>query len=83
MDKNLDNILQSIKSLSPEDANEIIYFLLERNKTYNLTQKEKEIVSFMTEKSKEFEKWNKEVKELLIANREFFNELKRSAWIKA
>ena len=79
MDKNLDNILQSIKSLSPEDANEIIYFLLERNKTYNLTQKEKETVSFMTEKSKEFEKWNKEVKELLIANREFFNELKRSA----
>ena len=79
MDKNLDDILQSIKSLSPEDANKIIYFLLERNKTYNLTQKEKEIVSFMTEKSKEFEKWNKEVKELLIANREFFNELKRSA----
>ena len=79
MDKNLDNILQSIKSLSPEDTNKIIYFLLEQNKANNLTEKEKEITTFVNENANKLDKCSKEIKELLLESKRFIDELKRSA----
>ena len=80
MDKDLDNILKSIKSLSKEEQVRVLYFLQEEQMK-NLSPKEQEIVSFMSEHIKKLETWNMEVKKLLQKNKEFFDELKRSEFL--
>lgn len=77
MDKNIDNIFESVKNLSLEDKNKLLFFL-QQEQLQNLSPKEKEIISFMTENQKKLEQCNKELKDLHEKNKEFFNELKKS-----
>ena len=74
MDKNLDNIMNTLKQLSGEDKTRILFFL-EQERQKNLTPKEQKIVSYFTEETKKLEKWNQEVDELLKDTRKFFDEL--------
>lgn len=72
MDKNLDDILHSIKQLSTGDKLKIFYLLQEEQKK---KPTEEEIASFFSEETKKLEKWNQEVDELLKETRKFFDEL--------
>lgn len=79
MDKNVDNILKSIKSLPKEDQIRILYFLEQEQVKKELSpQKEKEVISFMSEKTDELERWNKEIDDLLKKTKQFFNELDKT-----
>lgn len=72
MDKNLDNIINSIKQLSTGDKLKIFYLLQEEQRKKPTGG---EIASFFSEETKKLEKWNQEVDELLKETRKFFDEL--------
>ena len=72
MDKNLDNILNTISRLSTGDKLKIFYLLQEEQKK-KLTQEE--ISAFVSDRTKELEKWNEDVDKWLEDSRKFFDEL--------
>ena len=72
MDNNLDNILNSIKQLSTGDKFKILYLLQEEQKK---KPTQEEIITFVSERTKELEKWNTDIDEWLEESRKFFNEL--------
>ena len=75
MDNNLDNIMNSIDQLSTGDKIKILYFLQEEQKK---KPTQEEIITFVSERTKELENWNKDVDKLLKETRQFFNELDRT-----
>lgn len=72
MDKNIDNILDSIKQLSTGDKLKIFYLLQEEQKK---KPTQEEISAFVSERTKELENWNKDIDKWLEESRKFFNEL--------
>lgn len=72
MDNNLNNILNSIKQLSAGDKIKILYLLQEEQKKKPTQQ---EIITFVSERTKELKRWNKDIDEWLEESRKFFNEL--------
>ena len=76
MDKNLDNILNTISQLSTGDKLKIFYLLKEEQKKKPTPE---ETALFFSEETKKLEKWSKEVKELLAESRKFIDEIKKSA----
>ena len=72
MDKNLDNILDSIKQLSTGDKLKIFYLLQEEQKK---KPTQGEVIAFVSGRTKELEQWNKDIDKWLEESRKFFNEL--------
>ena len=72
MDNNLDNIMNSINQLSTGDKIKILYLLQEEQKK---KPTQDEIIAFVSERTKELEKWNKDIDGWLEESRKFFNEL--------
>ena len=72
MDNNLGNIINSINQLSTGDKIKILYLLQEQQKK---KPTQEEIITFVSERTKELEKWNKDIDEWLEESRKFFDEL--------
>ncbi len=75
MNNDFDNIVKSIKQLSTGDKLKILYLL---NEEQNKKPTEDEIITFVSQRTQELEKWNEDVDELLRETRQFFNELDKT-----
>ena len=72
MDKDLNNIISSINQLPPGDKLKILYILQEEQKK---KPTQEEVIAFVSERTKELEKWNEDVDKWLTESRKFFDEL--------